>query len=280
VAEDDPHAILGVAKGATLEEIRAAFRAKARAYHPDARPDDPDAAAKFRQIREAYQILRGAQAPKRKKGDSERPRERERAREPKEHDVFERIFKKKREQARYGSSPFGGDPARAGRMRVPFAAAIRGGDHLLEVEFDQPGGRRRLRVTLPPGVENGQTFRLEGKLVRAVVEPHPHLVREGSDLCVDVPVTLAELSLGARIRVPTIDGMVEVQVPPRSRPGHRLRLKGKGVGGEGDQLCALVLALPAPSPEVQAILRALDRADSRSPRPWDPPGEKTGLDDD
>lgn len=270
---DDPHLVLGVSPGASLEEIRSAFRAKARVHHPDARPDDPNAPADFRRIREAYQILRSR--------FSNRPKPRPESSTAR--DAFDRVFQKKRQEARYGPHPFHRPPraesqARAGVMRVPFEAAIRGGDHRLEVEFGDAGGRRQLRVTLPPGVESDQLFRLEGRLVRARVEAHPDLSRDGMHVICPLPLTLPELVFGASVRVPTVDGMVAVDVPPGSVPGQQLRLKGKGVPPEGDQLCVVTLALPDRSREgVQATLRALDRADDRSPRRWDGEGTRSGT---
>lgn len=291
-ASDDPHAVLGVSPGASLDEIRAAYRAKARAYHPDARPDDPQAAETFRRIREAYQKLREgtrrprpASRPASKAGPSSSPppppRDPSNPRGGGFKDVFDRVFHKKREEARYGPHPYhrprpDSTAGRTGSMAIPFHAAIRGGDHVLDVELADGTGERRLRVTLPPGVETDQTFRIEGKLVRAVVVPHPHLRREDEHVFLDLPLTLPELVLGARVQVPTVDGFVELVVPPGSRPGQRLRLRGKGVGGEGDQLCVLALAPPdVRRPGVYEALRKLDQADDHSPRPWDPRGAGT-----
>lgn len=273
----DPHAVLGVAPGASPDEIRAAFRKKARAHHPDARPDDPHAAETFRRIREAYQVLRGKEPSKRRSEERPKKKDKEKA---KEADVFERVFHKKRAEARYGTSPFSRPPrsdselGAEGSMRVPFVAAIRGGEHVLELEVH--GEHKKMRVSIPAGVEQDQLFRVDGRVLVVRIEPHPFLRREGVHVTLDLPLTAAELLLGARVRVPTIDGLVELKVPRGTRPGQRLRLRKKGVGGEGDQLCTVLLELPDMArDEIRALARALDALDRRSPRPWDPPMAQT-----
>jgi curved DNA-binding protein len=263
----DPHAVLGVRPGATLDELRAAFRAKARAFHPDARPNDPSAAETFRTIREAYQALRG----------SARPRATRPVVEPdvppskSSRDVFDRTVSQKRNEARYGQTPFHrprDGSVVGGVVRVPFAAAVRGGDHVLVID-EGPAGTRRRRVTLPAGVENGQLFRIEGRVLRAELEPHPHLTREGQDVILALPLSLGELLLGTTVRVPSVDGLVELVVPPGSRAGQRLRLRGLGVGGEGDQLCALGLVWPDVTQHgVGAALRALAEAEGPARLAW------------
>lgn len=284
----DPHAVLGVRPGASLDEIRAAFRAKARAHHPDARPDDPTAADTFRAIREAYQVLRGADArasrrvrdagsdpprggastapPPPRSGNADDPPSRT------SRDVFDRTVSQKRNEARYGQTPFHrprDGSSVSGTLRVPFAAAIRGGDHTLEIE-DGSGARRR-RVTLPPGVEPGQLFRIEGRVVRAEILPHPHLTRDGADVLLNLPLSLGELLLGARVRVPTVSGTADLQVPRNSRAGQRLRMRGQGVGGEGDQLCVLALTWPdLEAPGVEAAVQVLADAEGPSSRLFGP----------
>lgn len=262
----DPHAVLGVRPGATLDELRAAFRAKARAFHPDARPNDPSAAETFRTIREAYQALRGSARP-----GAARPTVEADAPSKSARDVFDRTVSQKRNEARYGQTPFHrprDGSVVGGVVRVPFVAAIRGGDHVLVID-EGPAGTRRRRVTLPSGVENGQLFRIEGRVLRAELEPHPHLAREGQDVVLALPLSLGELLLGTTVRVPSVDGLVDVVVPPGSRAGQRLRLRGLGVGGEGDQLCALGLVWPdVTQPGMGTAVRALAEAEGPARLPW------------
>jgi curved DNA-binding protein len=269
--ESDPYAVLGVRRGASFEEIRAAFRAKARAFHPDSRPDDPTAADTFRRIRDAYQVLRAAmpraahRPPPRAAPSSPPPGSEAR-------DALDGTVTRKRNEARYGKTPFHrprDGSSVSGSLWVPFAAAIRGGDHTLDIDEPAIGSRRR-RVTLPAGVETGQLFRIEGRVVRAEVMPHAALTRDGHHVLLALPLGLGELLLGATVRVPTVDGPADLVVPPNSRAGQRLRLAGKGVAPDGDQLCMLALAWPdVAAPGVEAAVRALAEAQGPAPRSWD-----------
>ncbi|MBI4817841.1 MAG: J domain-containing protein [Deltaproteobacteria bacterium] len=284
---DDPFATLGVSRDASEEEIRAAYKRLAKALHPDVRPDDPDAAAKFRKIREAYQRARSLRAgraesrgPQRRA--SEARTEGERRREDLK-EVFEEVLKTKRreyEARRPTRRPTASKEARGrseGIVRVPFEAAVKGGEHFLEVERD---GRpvSRMKVSLPAGLSDGELLRIEGTIFRAEVGHHEFLRREDDHVILDLPLTIAELTLGADVVVPTVDGLVELVVPAGTRPGHRLRLRNKGVSGRGDQFCVVDLVLPdLRKGSVRGALEALDGEDDRSPRPWDPSGAATGT---
>lgn len=109
----------------------------------------------------------------------------------------------------------------------------------------------RVRVRIPPGVESGQKVRVPGYgnhgrnggppgdlYLEIQVQPHPIFRREGYNIRIQVPVTVVEAALGARIQVPTIDGPVTIRIPPGTRSGQVLRVAGKGVylphGGRGD----------------------------------------------
>jgi len=132
------------------------------------------------------------------------------------------------------------------------------------------GGTRRIVLTngeqidvkIPPGLKDGQQIRVKGRggagrnggpngdvLIQVTVAPHPYLTRDGNDLRMDLPVTLKEAVLGAKVPVPTLSGTVNLSIPANSNSGAVLRLKGKGVpahGGEavGDLYVRLVVALP------------------------------------
>ena len=107
-------------------------------------------------------------------------------------------------------------------------------------------------VKVPAGVEEGQTLRLRGQgpggsdlLVKLHIEPHPYFRREGKDLILDVPITLAEAVLGGKVDVPTLDGArLTVRVPPGTSSGTRLRLRGRGIAG-GDQYIEIRIVVPA-----------------------------------
>lgn len=134
---------------------------------------------------------------------------------------------------------------------------------------------RQVKVRVPAGVEDGQRIRLKNRggtgrgggpagdlYVTVHVSPHPVFARRGRDLLVTVPVTYPEAVLGADITVPTLDGPVTLKVPPGSRSGRTLRLRGRGVpaarSGVGDLLVTLEVAVPSsPSPEQADLVRSL-----------------------
>ncbi len=123
-------------------------------------------------------------------------------------------------------------------------------------------GTERIRVTIPAGIREGSRVRVAGKgepgrnggpsgdLYLVVhVKPHPVLTREGDNLHMEVPVTVREVMAGGSITVPTVDGPLQVKVPPKSQSGQVLRLKGKGAlnaktGKRGDLMLRLVVRVP------------------------------------
>jgi len=134
-----------------------------------------------------------------------------------------------------------------------------------------PDGKA-LDLTIPPGTEEGAKLRLKGQgkpgvgggeagdaYVDIQVQPHPFFERKGSDVYLDLPVTLQEAVVGAAITVPTIDGKVTLRVPENSSAGTTLRLKGKGIdakgGPRGDQYVRIRIALPdEPDRELERFL--------------------------
>jgi curved DNA-binding protein len=266
--EKDLYAALGVARGASNEEIRAAYRKLARKYHPDVNPGDAKAEEHFKEVAFAYDVL--SDPDKRSRYDEfgvqglapgfdpEQARSWKRWSEGAQrspfHESFEADFDLEDLLSHLGG--LGGAGRRgAGAWRT---MPLRGRDAHAEVEVDfldaamarevrlQLAGRETLRVRIPPGAEDGTRVRLAGKgepgaesgppgdlYVSLRVRPHPFFRREGADLHVQVPVTIPELVLGASIEVPTPEGPVAMKVPPRSRPGQRLRLRGKGARRPG-----------------------------------------------
>ena len=128
-------------------------------------------------------------------------------------------------------------------------------------------------LKIPPGLKDGQQIRVKGRggvgrnggpngdvLIQVTVAPHPYLTRDGDDLRMDLPVTLKEAVLGAKVPVPTLSGTVNLSIPANSNSGAVLRLKGKGVPahvGEaaGDLYVRLVVALPdRPDPALKSFV--------------------------
>ena len=161
---------------------------------------------------------------------------------------------------------------RAGDAGGPFAARGRDVRYTLEIDFLEAATGAKKRVTLPDGgvldlavpegVADGQTLRLKGKgspglrgseagdaLVEIRVRPHPHFKRTGDDIALDLPITVDEAVLGAKIEVPTVSGRVQLSMPKGTSSGRVFRLKGKGVrntttGNTGDQLVTVRIVLP------------------------------------
>jgi DnaJ-class molecular chaperone len=157
----------------------------------------------------------------------------------------------------------------------------------ISLEEAAKGGTRRVHlptgkeveVKIPPGLSDGQQIRLKGQgqpgarglgdaLINVKIAPHPLFVREGNDLRLDLPLALYEAVLGAKVRVPTLGGAVELAIPAGTSSGRTFRLKGKGMPGRdaGDLLVTMHIALPSHGDgELDELMRKW-----REQRPYDP----------
>jgi DnaJ-class molecular chaperone len=139
---------------------------------------------------------------------------------------------------------------------------------------------REIEVKIPPGLNDGQTIRLKGQglagagragdlLITVSVALHPLFARAGADLRLEIPITLYEAVLGAKVRVPTLDGAVELAIPAGTSSGRTFRLKGKGFPakeGKGDLLATVRIMLPEEGDaELEELMRRWRKA-----RPYDP----------
>jgi DnaJ-class molecular chaperone len=140
---------------------------------------------------------------------------------------------------------------------------------------------KEIEVKIPAGLADGQTIRLKGQgmpgprgavgdaLITVSIASHPLFERDGSDLKLELPVTLYEAVLGGKVRVPTLDGAVELAIPPGTSSGRRLRVKGKGLpakGGTGDLYATVRIMLPQGSDtELEELMQKW-----RSAKPYDP----------
>ena len=148
---------------------------------------------------------------------------------------------------------------------VSFEEAAHGGTRRVVL----PNGEQ-IDVKIPAGLKDGQQIRLKGRggagksggpngdvMIQVSVAPHPYFTRDGRDVKIDLPVTLKEAVLGAKVPVQTLTGTVSLSVPPNSNSGTVLRLKGKGISGQGkepagDLYVRVVVALPdLPDAELQ-----------------------------
>lgn len=319
MAERDYYEILGVSKDASDDEIKKAYRSKAKQYHPDRNPDDRNAEAKFKEVQEAYEVLKDKQ--KRSlydryghSGSSDQTHAGEWRTAPGGQRVytwsggegapggfedilrnfgmgggFEDLFggarsspRGRRRTARPAESP----PLNLDLQttaEISFDDAIHGAELSLTLS-DPRGGQQTLNVKVPPGVKDGQVIRLRGKgsqgpdgrrgdvLITCRVGPHPYFIREDMDIVLEVPVTVTEATLGAKIEVPTLDGRSIVTIPPGTASGTRLRLKNKGVRRarseeRGHQYLVIKIVPPKQlSPEQRRLLQSLHDVLTDDPR--------------
>jgi DnaJ-class molecular chaperone len=294
----DPYEILGIERTASPKDIQKAYRRLAKKLHPDLNPGNKGSEERFKEVAGAYDLL--SDPDKRQRFDSgeidasgsERPRQQyykdfaaeTAAGHPYENrsgfadfaqadDIFAELL---RRQAREARRARGADLHY--RLSIEFLDAVNGTTKRLTLP---EGGS--LDVTIPPGIQEGQVLRLRGKgapsigegesgdaLVEISVNPHRFFARQGDDIHIDLPVTLAEAVLGARVEAPTPTGSVILTVPKGSNTGTVLRLKGKGVprrGGHGDELVKLKVMLPSePNPELETFLSNWTPGASYHPR--------------
>lgn len=296
----DPYITLGVSKSASDDDIRKAYKKLARTYHPDVNASK-DAAEKFQQVQQAYEIL--SDKTKRENfdrfgvadGQGFNPRGGAGGAAggqpfPFPFDIESLFNQGGGGGGRGRRSPFGGGFGVADgqdldiEIEIPFLVAVEGGDHDL---FLQKNGKdEHITIKIPAGVDTGKIIRLTGQghpgsgggkpgdlLVRVVVGKHPWFRREGRDLLVDVPVTVSEAALGAKVEVPTLsEGNMIISIPPGTSSGAKLRLKNKGVMFQatkqrGDLYAVVKVVLPAKLSEAgQELLRKLAESDPYQPR--------------
>jgi DnaJ-class molecular chaperone len=295
----DPYEVLGLAKGASAADIKSAYRKLAKKFHPD-QSKEVRAKDRFAEINSAYEIIgdeKKRTAYDRGEIDAEgKPRAPHfegfgagrrgaegadfrsfgfdfgagdfagaRGAGSIDPDILAELFGN-RPGARRG--PARGDDVNAA-VTVPLAMAAKGGS----LRVTLPSGKS-LDVAIPAGIEDGKSIRLRGQgnlgarngpagdaIVTVNYAPHPLFKVEGRDLRLDFPITLYEAVLGGKVRLPTLDGAVEMAIPSGTSSGRVLRLRGKGLPGagglaQGDLLATLRIALPAgEDADLQALMR-------------------------
>lgn len=252
----DYYKVLGIDKSASPKEVKDAYRKLARKYHPDLNPNNPDAKSKFQQINEANEVL--SDPEKRKKYDLYG--------ENWQHaDEFE---KQRQQQTQsyasggregFSDEPFAGGfsdffesmfgSGGSGRGR---GARYRGDDYTTEIHLELIDAfkthkqtltvnGKNIRITIPAGVENGQTIKIAGHggpgtnggpngdlYITFTVANHPKYKRLGNNLYATVDLDLYTALLGGEIMIDTLDGKVKLKVKPETPNGTKVKLKGKG----------------------------------------------------
>jgi len=279
----DYYKSLGIPKDASQQDIKKAYFQLAKKYHPDMNKNDPNAAKKFQEVTEAYEVLGdpskrqmydtyGATSDQQQQGFSGDPFEGfqgfggfgGQGSSP-----FEEIFR----QAFGGSR---GDPFEslfrnrpgtnvAMGVQISLFEAAFGCKKEVTYRYDDGRGRKRgtrtVSVDIPAGIDNEMELRLEGQglndsngrpgnlFIQVEVQEDPFFKRQGSDVHVSVPISLTKLIVGCKLDVLTLDGMVELEVKPGTSPDAKLVLRGKGIvqiqsNARGNQYVHLDVQMP------------------------------------
>lgn len=276
----DYYKILELDKSAGPDDVKKAYRRLARKYHPDLNPNDEAAKKKFQQINEANEVL--SDAEKRKKYDQY-------GENWKNSEAYEQAARQQKQQqqqrsdqnsqswsqhtsdddfSEYFESMFGSAAGRGRQTRY------RGQDYSYELQLNLTDvytshqqtlsvNQKNIRLTIPAGVENGQTIRIKGHggegsnggpkgdlLITFVIANNTAFKRSGNDLSRPVELDLYTAVLGGEITVDTLGGKVKLKVPPETQNNTRVKLKGKGFpvykkdGEFGDLYLTYTVKLP------------------------------------
>jgi len=305
----DPYKTLGVARDATEADIKKAYRKLAKELHPDRNKDNPKASERFSTVTNAYDLLNdkdkrarfdrgeidgdgnpaspfgfgGGGGGRPQPGGGFRSEGYESGAGGADmSDIFEGLFGGAQRGGGGGfSGGFGRRPQPRGenaayRLQVPFVEAA-----TLEPQRVTLADGKTLDLKLPAGVETGTQMKLAGKgeqgpggagdaILTIEVQPHKFFTRDGDDVRLELPITLAEAVLGGSIKAPTVDKPVMLTIPKGTTSGKTLRLKGKGFhkkgGTRGDQLVTLMIDIPASDVALTAFVESWDGREAGNPR--------------
>lgn len=208
-------------------------------------------------------------------------------------DIFDQLFGQGRGPA--GAPGRGGargrprPPQRGADVEYPvsltFEQAARG--TTLPLQISGGGGIETIDVKVPAGVKDGSRVRIKGRgehshagergdlFIVTSVHPHPYYRRDGMDVLLDLPISLYESLLGAKVEVPTLDGPVTLTIPPGTSSGAKLRIRGRGIeraGEKGDQyvLPRVIVPKKLEETDLEAIrqMQSKHPVDARADSPW------------
>src|SRR5664279_1828203 len=284
----DYYKLLGLDKTATSKDIKSAYRKLARKYHPDLNPNDKDAKKKFQEINEANEVL--SDPEKRKKYDKygkdwqhSEQFEKQRQYQQQPQDSRGNSYSGSQSEGDFSDffeSMFGrGKSAGYGRQ-----VKFRGEDYNAELKLDLIDAykthkqtltinEKKIRITIPAGIENGQTIKIAGHGGKGInggpdgdlyitfsVANHPDFKRSGNDLFTTVNLDMYAAVLGGEITIETLNGKVKLKVKPETQNGSKVKLTGKGFpvykneGKFGDLYVTYLVKIPTNLTEKQKSL--------------------------
>ena len=290
----DYYKILGVSKTATQEDIQKTYRKLAKKYHPD-KNKESGSETRFKEIGEAYDVLKDPE--KRAKYDQYGAAWKAAANGHQTppgfdgvrfefggngfgqgesfFDILEHMF-----GHGGGHSGFGGFGKRTwqakgedveARLPLTLEEAMRGGKHTLSLSDPQTGRQKAYTVNIPAGVHSGKRIRLAGQgrdgigsgqagdlyLVVELLD-HPQFEVKGNHIYTTLEVLPYQAALGDKVVVDTPDGQLRINLPPRSSSGQKIRLKGRGLGDQGDLYVEVKIVIPdVLTPREQALYEQL-----------------------
>ncbi|UFS72005.1 DnaJ domain-containing protein [Geomonas sp. RF6] len=262
MAQRDYYEVLGVKKGASIDELKKAYRKLAVKYHPDKNQGNKEAEERFKEINEAYAVLSD---PKKKEqydrfgttGFHQRFSQEDifrgfdvgdlfRDQGFGTDDIFSRIFGDAVRRGRGGGMRVARGEDLSMEVQVTFREAYDGCEK--RVAFLRGGQREEISVRIPAGIESGARLRVAGKggnghhggpagdlYLNVQVGNDPQFQREGADIIVNRDVRFSEAVLGGSLEVPTMEGTKRIKLPTGIQPGTKIRLKGLGFHHAGKQ---------------------------------------------
>ncbi len=279
VSYKDYYKLLDVDRKATKEEIGKSFKKLARKFHPDLNPGDTVAEEKFKELNEAYEVLKD---PEKRKlydqlGHNWQHGQQFQGAQGFEgfnfngqnfgggnfSDFFEVLFgnaARGSQGAHFGGDPFGfsGRPSKGKDMKatmfITLETAIKGGRQSISLSSAQ--GQRNLEVNVPAGIKEGAKLRLAGQgeaspmggaagdlILQINYQQHPLFSVDGENITYDLPLSPWESVFGLKATIPTLEGEIEMNIPAGTSSGRRFRLREKGLGKEGKRGDLMVRAM-------------------------------------